>query len=89
MSNNTQEFSIFDAKYSEILAVLWFRISQDIQGVWEQFLFNQQWYRKRIGGEWRLICHNKDIHWSPENSFVDVMTDFDEIVDVIKKEDWR
>jgi hypothetical protein len=88
MSNNTQEFSIFDSKYSQILALLWFRISQDFQGVWEQFLFNQQWYRKRIGGKWCLHCHEKRVFWTPESNFVDVMTGFGAIVDVIKTEDW-
>tara|TARA_R110002126_G_scaffold105725_1_gene240161 strand:+ start:139 stop:417 length:279 start_codon:yes stop_codon:yes gene_type:complete len=86
--SNKQEFSIFDAKYSEILALLWFRISQDIQSAWEQFLFNQQWYRKRIGGKWCLHCHEKHIFWSQESDFVDVMAGFGAIVDVIKKEDW-
>lgn len=66
---NKQEFSIFDAKYSEILALLWFRVSQDAQGVWEQFLFNQQWYRKRIGGKWCLHCHEKRIFWSQDTSW--------------------
>ena len=87
MSNN-QEFSIFDSKYSQILALLWFRVKEDIAQHFEQFLFNQQWYRKWYGGKWNLLCSNKDVYWSPESNFADVMADLGAIVDVIKKEDW-
>lgn len=86
--DNEQEKTLFDYTYQELFLAIRFHLREDIEGLIETFLCSQQWYRKRKGGKWQLICHNKDIHWSPENCFVDVMADFGQIVDVIKTEDW-
>jgi hypothetical protein len=80
--------TIFDMTYREILSILWFRFKEDATGYFEQLLFNQQWYRKKKGGKWNLLCHNKDIFWSPESRFVETMAEFGAIVDVLKTDDW-
>ena len=82
------EKSIMEMSYGDFLRLLWFRIKDDAQGHFEQFLCNQQWYRKRKGGKWELRCIEKRVYWSPSNDFVEVMADFGRIVDVLKTEDW-
>ena len=80
--------SMMDITYREFFAWLRFRLSQDIEGHIEKFLCNQQWYRKHKGGKWELRCYEKQVSWSPANSFVDIMARLGEIVDVLKVEDW-
>jgi len=54
----------------------------------EERLFRFQWYRKRKGGAWNLLCMKKEFHWYPVNDFVPMMAGFGVIVDVIKTENW-
>ena len=83
-----KEKTLFDFTYQELFLAIRFHLREDIEGFIEQLLFNQQWYRKKKGGKWNLLCHNKDIFWSHGDRFVETMAEFDAIVDVIKTEDW-
>lgn len=83
-----KEKTLFDYTYQELFLAIRFHLREDIEGFIEQFLCNQKWYRKRKGGKWNLLCHNKDIFWSPESRFVEMMAEYGAIVDVIKTEDW-
>ena len=83
-----QPKSLFDYTYQELFFAIRYHLKEDIKGFIESFLHSQQWYRKRKGGRWQLLCHDKDITWEREGCFVAMMTRLGQIVDVIKTEDW-
>ena len=71
----------------KIFRLLWIVTAEKIAGL-EELFFRFQWYRKRKGGVWELVCYDKQIYWHPANDFVSFMAEFGIIADVIKTENW-